>query len=120
METQNIIENIENIENVVITVKKKLGRPFKGMEKPKVVNLEPKKHGRPTTAWRHRPDGTYNSSAIDPEYAKKYWRSHYREHFTCEICGTELNCCGAIHRHQRALYCQKEKLKKEALASNIN
>ena len=110
METLNIIENIEN---VVITVKKKRGRPFKGMEKPKVVNPEPKKHGRPTTAWRHRADGSYNSSAIDPEYAKKYWRTRYKKPYTCGICGTTLSCCGAILRHERSLYCQKEKLKKE-------
>ena len=45
METQNIIENIENI--VITEIKKKRGRPLKGMEKPKVENPGPKKLGRP-------------------------------------------------------------------------
>ena len=49
---------------------KKRGRPFKGMEKPKVENTGPEKLGRPLTAWRHNADGTYNSSATDPEIAK--------------------------------------------------
>ena len=76
METQNIIENIEN---VVIVEKKKRGRPLKGMEKPKVENPGPKKLGRPLTAWRHKEDGSYNSSSIDPAYAMKYWRTHYQK-----------------------------------------
>jgi hypothetical protein len=37
-------------------------------EKPK------KKLGRPKTEWRHREDGIYDGRAIDPDYAKKYWR----------------------------------------------
>ena len=108
---------MENItENVVITeVKKKRGRPLKGMEKPKIPEEEkkPKKLGRPLTAWRHREDGSYNSHAIDPEYAMKYWRTHYRQPYTCGICGATLNCCGAIPRHEKSLHCQLAKLKKE-------
>jgi hypothetical protein len=109
METQNIIEDI------VITEVKKRGRPKKGMEKPKVIDEDPKpkKLGRPLTAWRHREDGTYNSHAIDPEYAIKYWRTHYRKPYTCGICGATLNCCGAIPRHEQSLHCQLAKLKKE-------
>jgi hypothetical protein len=79
METQNITENI------VITELKKRGRPKKGMEKPKVIeeNPKPKKLGRPLTAWRHNSDGSYDSGAIDPEYAKKYWRTHYQKPYIC-------------------------------------
>jgi hypothetical protein len=33
METQNVMENIENV--VIVEVKKKRGRPLKGMEKTK-------------------------------------------------------------------------------------
>jgi hypothetical protein len=77
---ESVIENIENV--VIVEIKKKRGRPLKGMEKPKVENPEPKKHGRPTTAWRHRADGSYNSSAIDPEYAKKNIGEHIIEILT--------------------------------------
>ena len=111
METQNIIENIENV--VIVEIKKKRGRPLKGMEKPKVENPGPKKLGRPLTAWRHKEDGSYNSSSIDPEYAMKYWRTHYKKPYTCGICGATLNCCGAIPRHEQSLHCQLAKLKKE-------
>ena len=74
METLNIVQD------VVITEPKKRGRPRKGMEKPKVVdeNPKPKKLGRPLQEWRHNPDGTYNSKAIDPKYSLKYWQTHYR------------------------------------------
>ena len=65
---ESVIENIENV--VIVEVKKKRGRPLKGMEKPKVENTGPKQLGRLLTAWRHNSDGSYNSSAIDPEYAK--------------------------------------------------
>ena len=110
METQNIIEDI------VITEIKKRGRPKKGMEKPKVIDTETKpklKLGRPLTSWRHREDGTYNSAPIDPEYARQYWRTHYRQPYTCLICDAKLNCCGAIPRHEQSLHCQLAKLKKQ-------
>ena len=109
METQNIIEDI------VITEVKKRGRPKKGMEKPKVLeeDQKPKKLGRALTAWRYREDGTYNNGPIDPEYAKKYWRTHYRKPYTCPICDAELNVCGAIKRHEQSLHCQLAKLKKQ-------
>ena len=38
---ESVIENIENV--VIVEIKKKRGRPLKGMEKPKVENPEPKK-----------------------------------------------------------------------------
>ena len=117
METQNIIENIENV--VIVEIKKKRGRPLNGMEKPKVENPGPKKLGRPLTAWRHKEDGSYNSSSIDPEYAMKYWRTHYRNPYTCGHCGATLNCCGAILRHEKSLHCQLARLKKEE-ASQTN
>ena len=109
MESQDIIENI------VITEIKKRGRPKKGMEKTKVIDLCPKplKLGRPLTAWRHREDGTYNSAPIDPEYARRYWRTHYRQPYTCGICGATLNCCGAIKRHEESFHCQLAKIKKQ-------
>ena len=83
------------------------------MEKPKAENTGPKKLGRPLTAWRHSPDGSYNSSAIDPEYAKTYWRTHYQKPYICVHCGATLNCCGAIPRHEKSLHCQLARLKKE-------
>ena len=109
METQNITENI------VITEAKKRGRPKKGMEKPNVSeeDQKPKKLGSALTAWRYREDGTYNNGPIDPDYAKKYWRTHYRKPYTCGICGATLNCCGAIPRHEQSLHCQLAKLIKE-------
>ncbi len=85
METQNITDIIENA--VIVEVKKKRGRPLKGMEKPKAENTGPKKLGRPLTAWRHNSDGSYNSSAIDPEYAKQYWRTHYQKPYICALWG---------------------------------
>ena len=111
---ESVIENIAITENAVIAeIKKKRGRPFKGMQKPKVENTGPKKLGRPLTAWRRKKDGSYNSSAIDPEYAMKYWRTHYKKPYTCGICGATLNCCGAIPRHDQSLHCQLARPRKE-------
>ena len=108
METQNIVQDI--------TEPKKRGRPLKGTEKPKIAeeNVKPKKLGRPLTAqWRYKENGVYNNNAVDPEYAIKYWRTHYRKPYTCNICGATLNCCGAIPRHEKSLHCQLAKMKKD-------
>ena len=109
METLNIVQD------VVITGPKKRGRPRKGMEKPKVVDEDPKprKLGRPLQEWRHNPDGTYNSKAIDPKYSLKYWQTHYRKPYTCGICGGTINCCNAIKRHELSMHCQLARLKTE-------
>ena len=113
-ETQTIIE-------VVQPEKKKRGRPMKGSEKPKLTDdqIPTKKLGRPLTAlWRYQENGVYNNMASDPEYAKKFWYSHYRKPYTCGICNATLHCCGAIPRHERSLHCQLAKMKKEAEGKN--
>jgi len=93
---------------------KKRGRPRKTDDpKPQEEPKGPKKSGRPLALWRHREDGTYNDKSIDPEYANKYWRTHYRKPYTCGICGGTINCIGAIKRHERTMHCQLAKLKKE-------
>jgi hypothetical protein len=108
------IETQTVIEEVVQPPKNKGGRPRKGSEKPKPETDAPKRLGRPLTAlWRYQDNGVYNSMACDPEYAKKFWHSHYKKPFTCGICNATLHCCGAIPRHERTLHCQLAKLRKE-------
>ena len=68
-----------NINNSIETQTepKKRGRPRKTIDTTttKEESNTPKKLGRPLALWRHREDGSYDSHAIDPEYAKKYWRT---------------------------------------------
>ena len=112
METQSDI--IEQQILVEQPEQKRRGRPKKIVE-----DVEPKpkpKLGRPLTSWRHREDGTYNSRPIDPEYAKQYWRTHYRQPYTCPICDAKLNVCGQIKRHEQSLHCQLAKLQKQQIS----
>ena len=30
-------------------------------------------------SWRYNLDGTYNNKPTDPNYFKKYWRTHYKK-----------------------------------------
>jgi hypothetical protein len=106
-----------NITNTVTEAKKR-GRPR--LTNEITTSEEPKKVGRPITAmWRYGEDGKYNTQVIDPEYTKKYWREHYRKPFTCDICGTTLQCCGSgVHKHHRSMKCQLAKFKKSEPSSN--
>jgi len=94
----------------------KRGRPKKAAETTSSEEeAKPaKKVGRPIAEWRHGPDGKYNSCAIDPEYAKKYFNEHLRKPWTCPVCEKTLKTCGpAIHKHKNSLHCQLAKLKKQ-------
>jgi len=69
--------------------------------------------------WRHKPDGKYDSQPIDPEYHKNYWREHFRNPYTCDICNRTILCCGSsILRHKNSQRCQLIKLKNEIQPSN--
>ena len=84
-ETQAIIEVVQPMRN-------KGGRPRKGSEKPKPEVEVPKRPGRKLTAlWRYQDNGVYNNMACDPEYAKKFWYSHYRKPYKCGICDATLH-----------------------------
>ena len=48
----------------------------KPVEKPKR-----RKYKTEDTAWRRRPDGTYNKSPIDPDYYKNIWPSLSSAHY---------------------------------------
>ena len=106
-----------NINNSIETQTepKKRKRPRKTIDTTttKEESNTPKKLGRPLALWRHREDGTYNDRSLDPEYANKYWRTHYRKPYTCGICGGTINCLGAIKRHEQSMHCQLAKLMKE-------
>lgn len=105
---------MENInEQICEIVKRGRGRPKKIVDPNDADDLQPKKLGRPIAPWRHGEDGKYNSHAIDPEYAIKFWRANYRKPHTCTICGRTLQCSGAIPKHERTMYCQLAKFLKE-------
>ena len=107
-----MLDTIEAHITDTVTATKKRGRPRVTHES--VTSEEPKTIGRPITAmWRYGEDGKYNKQVIDPEYTKQYWRDHYRKPFTCDICGTTLQCCGSVvHKHHRSMKYQLAKFKK--------
>ena len=117
IEIFEIINAIEaNHAEEVQTEKKKRGRPRQPPKTTQVVEeiKEKKRMGRPRTPWRHEPDGTYHSHSSDPKYNIRYYHEHYKNPYTCEICGTTLKSCGSsVHKHKRGMHCQLAKLKKE-------
>ena len=52
----------------------------KPVEKP-VEKPKRRKYKTEDTAWRRRPDGTYNKAPVDPEYYKNIWLSLSSAHY---------------------------------------
>jgi hypothetical protein len=69
----------------------------KPVEKPKR-----RKYKTEDTAWRRRPDGTYNKAPIDPDYYKKYMA----EPIKCPLCFV-LTSRGHLSRHTRSALCSR-------------
>ena len=111
----------ETIQEQIIVIepdpeKRKRRRPKKPVDNASSEEqpTQPKKLGRPIVPWRHKEDGTVDNRALDPQYYMKYWREHFRNPYTCDICGKTLQCCGSgVHKHQRTMHCQIAKLKKQ-------
>ena len=82
------MDTIENDNNII--------DENKSVEKPKrKINTE-------ATAWRRRPDGTYDNRPLDPNYYVKYVMTPVQ----CPLCHL-MTRRGHIHRHQRSNICNK-------------
>ena len=73
----------------------------KPVEKP-VEKPKRRKYKTEDTAWRRRPDGTYNKSPIDPDYYRKYMA----EPIKCPLCSV-LTSRGHLSRHTRSALCSR-------------
>ena len=91
-----ILDNIP-IEMFVSDIKEN-----KPVEKPKKRKAPTRKNNTEATAWRRRPDGTYNKSPIDPDYFKKYMA----EPIKCPLCFL-LTTRGHLSRHTKSTMCMK-------------
>jgi hypothetical protein len=73
-------------------------------EKPKRKREPTRKNNTEATAWRRRPDGTYNNRPLDPNYYCKVcydtssvpFVSSYDEKGTYKQTSTECNICNKI------------------------
>ena len=74
----------------------------KPVEKPKKRKERTQKTYREETAWRRRPDGTYNKSPIDPDYFKKYMADPIK----CPLCFL-LTTRGHLSRHKKSTMCMR-------------
>ena len=75
------------------------------VEKPKKKRNPPiRKYNSEATAWRRRPDGTYDNRPLDPNYYVKYVMTPVQ----CPLCNL-MTRRGHINRHQRSATCQKIK-----------
>ena len=86
------------IEFFVSDIEKPVEKPVeKLVEKPKR-----RKYKTEDTAWRRRPDGTYNKAPIDPDYYRKYMA----EPIKCPLCSV-LTSRGHLSRHTRSAICSR-------------
>ena len=72
------------------------------VEKPKKRKEPTRKINTEATAWRRRPDGTYDNRPLDPYYYRKYVMTPVR----CPLCHL-MTRRGHINRHQRSANCHK-------------
>ena len=74
----------------------------KPVEKPKKRKPPTRKYNTEETAWRRKPDGTYDNRPLDPNYYVKYVMTPVQ----CPRCHL-MTRRGHINRHQRSANCHK-------------
>ena len=74
----------------------------KPVEKPKKRKAPMRKYNTEETAWRRKPDGTYDNRPLDPNYYVKYVMTPVQ----CPLCHL-MTRRGHINRHQRSANCHK-------------
>ena len=81
---EHVVSHLSDIDNTPI-------------EKPKRI-----KYKTEDTAWRRRPDGTYNTAPVDPDDYEKYMA----EPIKCPLCFV-LTSRGHLSRHTRSAMCSR-------------
>ena len=74
----------------------------KPVEKPKKRKERTQKTCREDTAWRRRPDGTYNTAPKDPAY----FRIYMMQEIKCPLCSM-MTRRGHLSRHKKSALCMK-------------
>jgi hypothetical protein len=74
----------------------------KPIENPKKRKPRTRKTYREETAWRRRPDGTYNTAPKDPAY----FRMYMMQPIACPLC-TIMTRRGHMSRHKKSALCMK-------------
>ena len=78
---------------------------------------QPKRMGRPLNPNRHKPDGTHDNYPLAGNaYFREYYRTHYVKPYTCGICGSSLQTCSKIKKHEQSRKCLAAKQKLETLS----
>ena len=88
------MDTIENVDNII--------DENKPVEKPKRRRETTRRNNTEATAWRRRPDGTYDHRPLDPDYYRKYVMTPVQ----CPLCNL-MTRRGHINRHQRSANCHK-------------
>ena len=74
----------------------------KPVEKPKKRKEATRKNNTEATAWRRRPDGTYNTAPKDPTY----FRTYMMQQIKCPLCSM-MTRRGHMSRHKKSALCMK-------------
>ena len=60
----------------------------------------------PTKQSRWKPNGTYDTKPLDPDYFKKYYLNNLKTPFTCPDCGTTISNKTNLSKHRNTKKCR--------------
>ena len=61
------------------------------------------------TSTRWKPDGTYDSKPLDPEYFSKYYQKKLSTPFKCPDCGRTISSKSNLSKHRQTNVCMRNR-----------